>query len=78
MTDELAILVDAQISVQVEVDHDHGDDLLVPMIEEIDRADVSYDGPEARVFYRCPDCGQCVSVRAVANAAAGPKVNLGA
>jgi hypothetical protein len=77
MDDELAIVVDAQIAVQVEVDHDHGAERLVPMIEQIDRADLAFDGPSVRVFYRCPECGQSVSVRTVADAAAGPRVGFG-
>ena len=76
MDEELAIRVDARIAVQVEVDHDHGDDQLVPMLEEPDRAELPLDGQSARIYYRCPACGQTVSVRAVANAMAGSEVAL--
>jgi hypothetical protein len=77
MEDELSISVDATVRVVVEVDHDHGDGTLVPMIEQEYRADLPEDGASARVFYRCPACHEGVSVRATAATHGKPHMELG-
>jgi hypothetical protein len=74
--DELAITVDARMNLEIEIDHDHGDDRLVPMIEEEHAAELPPDAAEARVRYRCPDCGHRVSLRARAGSES-PALALG-